>query len=71
MMITDFMLESLVLMRYDLCMTVDDICFFSKNVSGNKTGDSGDNTGNITDNGRAERIANWQYLDVMVCSRSL
>jgi len=66
-MITDYMLESLVLMRHDLCMTVDDICFFSKIDSGNKTSDSDINTDKRT----AERIANWQYLDVMVCPMRL
>ena len=59
-MITDYMLESLVLLRHDLCMTLDDICFFSKNVASNAASPK-------ISNDRNARIQNWQHLDVQVC----
>jgi len=54
-MITDYMLESLVLLRYDLCMTLDDICFFSQNVRITE--------GTIRDKTKT-RIKTWQHLDI-------
>jgi len=59
-MITDYMLESLILLRHDLCMTLDDICFFSKNVASNGSKPK------IGNDDRETMIKNWQHLDVQV-----
>ena len=57
-MITDYLMESLVLLKNDLCMTLDDIVFFSKNVNVKKE------TNGIGDQTRAQ-IKEWQHLDVL------
>ena len=58
-MITDYMLESLVLLRHHLCMSLDDISFFSKNVA------DSDSHSAVYERTK-QRIKSWQHLDTQV-----
>ena len=55
-MITDHLLESLILLKHALCMSLDDICFFSKNVKTN-------GPSSIIDDETKELIKEWQHVD--------
>ena len=56
-MITDHLLESLILLKHAMCLSLDDICFFSKNVKPN-------GPSSVIDDETKNLIKEWQHVDV-------